>query len=227
MKRLFLLVLVAWVVLPRSLRAADTNHNFARWEAEISAFERHDATNPPPTGACLFIGSSGIRFWKTLATDFPDQKVINRGFGGSEIVDSTHFADRIIFPYAPKIVFLRAGGNDLWAGKSVAEVFSDLQDFITKVQTRLPDTEIVFISLAPSLARWRQHEKELAVNALAQKYIQGKAHLHYIEDYPMPLGPDGQPRPELYVADKLHFNAAGYQLLAQCVRTAWPKIATP
>ena len=38
---------------------------------------------------------------------------------------------------------------------------------------------------------------------------------------------DGTLRPELYVADKLHFNAEGYQLLAATVRAAWPKDITP
>jgi len=32
------------------------------------------------------------------------------------------------------------------------------------------------------------------------------------------LGADGQPRPELFIADKLHLSAAGYKLLAECVR---------
>ena len=55
----------------------------------------------PPKGAILFIGSSSIRKWNTLADDFPDRKVINRGFGGSHIIDSVHFADRIVWPYEP------------------------------------------------------------------------------------------------------------------------------
>src|SRR5215468_6885350 len=79
-------------------------HNFTRWEQEIAAFERTDQTNPPPRGAVLFIGSSTIRLWKTLARDFPEQQVVNRGFGGSEILDSTHFAERIIFPYEPRMI---------------------------------------------------------------------------------------------------------------------------
>jgi lysophospholipase L1-like esterase len=204
------------------VRGAETNHNFAKWEREIAAFERSDATNPPAPGGCLFIGSSGIRFWKTLAADFPDQRVINRGFGGSEIVDSTHFADRIVFPYAPRLIFLRAGGNDLWAGKPVAEVVNDFKDFVAKVHGRLPDAKIIFISLSPSIARWKQHDQELAVNALAREFAATQPYLHYINDYDMALGPDGTPRPELYVADKLHFNAAGYKLLAATVRAGWP-----
>ena len=53
-------------------------------ESEIAAFEAMDRTNPPPKDALLFIGSSTIRKWATLAGDFPDQRVINRGFGGSK-----------------------------------------------------------------------------------------------------------------------------------------------
>src|SRR6185312_14197633 len=60
------------------------DHHSGQWEKDIAAFEARDKTNPPPANGILFIGSSTIRFWTTLATDFPGQPVINRGFGGSE-----------------------------------------------------------------------------------------------------------------------------------------------
>src|SRR5436190_536043 len=128
MNRPILPFLAALFLIPAATIAAE--HNFAKWEKEISAYEQADHTNPPPKGAIVFIGSSTIRRWNTLAVDFPDQPVINRGFGGSEIIDSTHFADRIIFPYQPRAVFLRAGGNDIHAGKTAGEVFSDFKDFV-------------------------------------------------------------------------------------------------
>jgi hypothetical protein len=62
--------------------SADTNRNYAMWEKEISAYERADATNPPPKGGIEFIGSSVIARWKTLKQDFPGQPVYDRGFGG-------------------------------------------------------------------------------------------------------------------------------------------------
>jgi lysophospholipase L1-like esterase len=209
------LALLLWL-LPAT--AQNTNHNFAKWDKAISDFERMDATNPPPKGAAVFIGSSTIARWKTLAEDLPELKVINRGFGGSEIVDSTHFAPRVIFPYEPKTVVLRAGGNDLWAGNSVEKVFGDFKDFCETVHAKLPETKIVFISLSPSVDRWKQHEKEKALNTLAEDYIKGKPWLQYIETYDVPLGADGLPRAELFVSDKLHFNADGYKLLAERVR---------
>jgi lysophospholipase L1-like esterase len=212
------LVTLLWAAPAPSALCAETNHNFGRWEKEIAACEQMDRTNPPPRGGLLFIGSSTIRLWKTLAQDFPDHRVINRGFGGSQIVDATHFAERVIFPYAPRMILLRAGGNDLWAGKSPEQVFADFQEFVKKVHARLPDTDIVFISLSPSIARWKQAEQEKALNGLVEDYVRGKAHLKYLETYPMVLGADGQPRPELFVADQLHFNAEGYRLLAERVR---------
>ena len=195
-----------------------TNHDFAKWESEISAFERQDATNPPPQGGIVFIGSSTIRFWTTLAQDYPSEPVINRGFGGSEIVDSTHFAPRILFPYQPRKVFLRAGGNDLWDGKSVDQVFADFKEFAETVHAKLPTAKIYYISWSPSIQRWSQHDKEKELNSLVAGYIADKSYLQYIETYDLPLGDDGKPRAELYRVDGLHFDAAGYKLLAARVR---------
>jgi lysophospholipase L1-like esterase len=225
MKRAILLALVALLIARPGRRsiAAETEHNFGKWEREISAYEQMDRTNPPPKGAVLFIGSSIIRLWKTLARDFPKQHVINRGFGGSEIVDATHFADRVIVPYQPRMVFLRAGGNDLNAGKSPEQVVADYQEFVAKVRAKLPETEIVFISLSPSIARWKQADREKQVNTMIAEFTTRERRLKYIETYPMVLGPDGQPRPDLFVADKLHFNEEGYKLLSERVRPFLPK----
>ncbi len=139
-------------------RPAAAPHDFARWEKEIAAYEASDRASPPPKGGTLFIGSSTIRLWKSLAEDFPDYKVINRGFGGSEIADSTHFADRIIFPYEPKQIFLRAGGNDIHAGRLPEEVAADFADFVRVVHGRLLNTEIVYIAVNPAPALGREQQ---------------------------------------------------------------------
>jgi len=220
MKKLFLLSLAILIFdLPARLAlGADTGREFAKWEKEIAAYERADATNPPPPQAVEFVGSSTIRKWITLAQDFPGQPVFNRGFGGSQITDSTHFAPRVIFPYAPRAIFFHAGGNDLAAGKTPEQVFPDFKEFIAGVQAKLPATEIYFISLRPSIKRWKQHGQEQALNQLIKDFVQNKPHLNYIETYDLALGADGLPRPELFAADNLHFNAAGYQRLAARVR---------
>lgn len=207
----------------RPVANATTLPKSAKWEKEIAAYERADLSNPPRKGAVLFIGSSTIRLWKTLATDLPEQQVINRGFGGSELADSTYFADRVVIPYEPKMVLVRAGGNDIHAGKTAQQVFNDYQAFVAKIHARLPETEIVFISQCPTPSRWGERETNKQLNTLVKDFTRSTPHLKYVETYDMSLSPDGQVRSELFVSDRLHFNAEGYRLLAERVRPVLPR----
>jgi lysophospholipase L1-like esterase len=229
MKKLALVALVALAQLAGSSstvtrgqeasgRPAARRHDFARWEKEIAAYEAADRADPPPRGGVLFIGSSTIRLWKTLSRDFPDHKVINRGFGGSEIVDATHFADRLIFPHEPKQIFLRAGGNDIHAGRLPDEVAADFTDFVRVVHERLPAAEIIYIGVNPAPARWGENDKYRALNKKIRKMALGMPRVSFVDAYDISLEPDGRARPEVFVADKLHFNAEGYKLLADRVR---------
>ena len=127
--------------------------------------------------------------------------MINRGFGGTQIVDATHFAERLIFPHRPRRIFLRAGGNDLNAGKTAEQVFADFQEFAAKIHAKLPQAEIVFISLSPSIARIKQADWEKALNEMVQRFAADQPLVRYVETYDMVLGPDGMPREELFVAD--------------------------
>ncbi len=192
--------------------------DFARWEKEIAAYEAADRTDPPPKGGVLFVGSSTIRLWKSLAEDFPGQKVINRGFGGSEIRDATHFADRLIFPHEPRQIFLRAGGNDIHGGRLPDEVAADFADFVRTVRVRLPDAEIVYIGVNPAPARWGEGDKYRALNAKIRKLALGMPRVGYADAYDISLDREGRARTELFLADKLHFNVEGYRLLAERVR---------
>src|SRR3954470_6240078 len=224
MKRSPLFALVGFILVT-SLRlsiGAETNHNFAKWEKEIAAYEASDKTNSPPKHGFLFTGASTIRKWTTLAQDYPGKPVINRGVGGSEVVDITHFADRIVFPYEPKMIFFRSGGNDIHNGKSAEQTFADYKEFAALVHAKLPKTEIVFISQNPTLARLEQNDREQAYNKLVKKYSRDKPYLKYCEVTNMVLDKDGKVRPELFVEDKLHFNAEGYKLLAERVRPFLP-----
>jgi arylformamidase len=197
-------------------------HNFARWEKSIAAFEAADRVSPPPKGAVLFVGASTITLWKTLARDFPDHKVINRGFGGSEIVDTTHFAERIIFPYDPKMIVLRCGSNDIFNGKRPEDVLIDFKAFVSKIREKLPRTEIVFMSLNAIPSRWTQKEKDDAANKLIRTAIEKMANVRFLDISDMVLTADGKSRTELFGPDRLHFNKAGYKLLAERVRAILP-----
>jgi lysophospholipase L1-like esterase len=211
--QLSLLLLVAiWIpgcqsTPPNSLGT----HNSAQWEKEIAAFEASDAINLPPKDCIVFVGSSSIRLWKSLSADFPAFAVVNRGFGGSQLADSVNYAERVVVRYQPRQVIIYAGGNDINAGKAPELVYGDFVALASKLHARLPHARIAYISSAPNPQRWAQVEKVKRLNALVAEYC-GHHHMDFINVFPLMLGPDGLPKPDIFVADRLHMNAKGYAI---------------
>lgn len=197
---------------------ARTNSDVQEWETEIAAFEASDKANPPPKDAILFVGSSSIRLWQSLAHDFPEHKVINRGFGGSHLVDCVLLVDRVVIPYRPKMVLLYAGDNDIAEGQTPEEVFADFKTFAEKVHVALPKTRIAYISIKPSITRRPLLDNIKAINRLIEDYAQKKKNLMFIDVFTPMLNQNSEPRKELFVSDGLHLNAAGYELWASLIR---------
>ena len=197
--------------VPQQVSSAD-------WEQDMRRFAAADAMAPPPRGAVLFIGSSSIRFWDTLAADFPGVPVINRGFGGSQIRDSTWYADRIVVPYAPRMIVLYAGENDLESGRSPQQVRDDFHAFVARVRRDLPEVRIAYISSKPSPLRVRMMEAERQANALIEADA-ARLNVQFIDVFTAMLDVHGQPRGELFGEDRLHMNRSGYEL--------WKRVVAP
>lgn len=187
-----------------------------RWEKDIAAFEAADRISAPPKGEIVFVGSSTIRFWD-LANAFPDLKTINRGFGGSEMADSTRFVDRIVVPYSPRIVVVYAGDNDIMYTPS-EEIVIQFERFVRAVHAKLPDTKILYIGIKPSLLRWAQVDRVRLANAMIRQFCERDDRLGFVDTDNAVLGWDEKPRKELYVSDGLHLTPLGYQILNALVR---------
>lgn len=200
------------LVLVPGFACAQTQAPHVQWNTAIAAFEAADRTNPPPQGAVLFIGSSSIEHWKSVAADFPEAKVINRGFGGSELSDSTYFADRIVKPYRPRAVVLYAGDNDLYDGHTPQQVRDDFTAFVQKVRSFDPGAAIAFVSIKPSMSRKALLPKIEQANELVRAYAATQQDVTYIDTFTPMLGADGQPQPKWFIEDGLHMNRTGYEL---------------
>ena len=186
------------------------------WETDMQRFEAADAQSPPPRGGVLFIGSSSIRFWDTLAQDFPGVPVINRGFGGSELRDSTWYADRIIVPYAPRQILIYAGDNDLNAGRTPQQLRADFIAFVERVRRDLPKAKIAYISNKPSPSRAQLLPVQREANTLIAVEAQ-RLGVDYIDIFTPMLDASGQPDESLFVEDRLHMNRAGYVIWQRAI----------
>jgi len=205
---------LAWLFAapPASARPED-------WAGDIARFTQADAVHPPPPGAVLFVGSSSIVLWKTLAQDFPEIVALNRGFGGSELADSVFYADRIVLPYHPRLVVLYAGDNDIWAGKTPETVLADFRAFRTKVHAALPETKIIYLAVKECPARAAKRDAVRETNRLIAADCAANPNCEFVDVAAPLLAPDGGFRPELYRDDQLHLSAAGYAI--------WTRVLAP
>ncbi len=188
------------------------------FEPEILAFEAADRTSFPPAGAILLVGDSQFTRWNTVHEDLPEYRIINRGFGGSQMSDVLLYTDRIVLPYKPRMIVVNEGGNDIHAGRTPEQLLADITNFTARVRAVLPETTIVFDGLAPSPARWSEADTRRRFNRMLIKYLGTEKNLVYLDLFDAYLGEDGKPNEKLFIEDKLHNSAAGYAVRARMMR---------
>ena len=181
-----------------------------RSEAEIRAFEAADRAAPPAPGGIVFFGSSSIRLWRSLATDFPGLALVNRGFGGSTMPEATHYLPRVVLSHRPRTIVLYEGDNDLTFGWGPQRVAAEYVRFVQAVRDSLPGTRIVFMSVKPSPSRWHLADQQRAVNRIVREIAARDTLQTFVDVFTPMLGANGRPRPELFLADSLHMTPAGY-----------------
>lgn len=206
------------VVSAASLQAQVADPDPARFTETFDDWATQDAENSVPDDPIVFVGSSSINFWRT-AEYFPQFPVVNRGFGGSQASDATHWVHEAVLKYEPSIVVYYEGDNDVNANKKAPQIFEDMREFAEAVHAESPGTHVVFLSVKPSLSRWRLWGEMQATNALLEDYAEAHYNVHYVDVGSDMLGADGEPIPELFIRDGLHMTPAGYEI--------WTRILTP
>ncbi len=206
---LFSFALVAEALAQSNAPAAGAT---SRFEKNVQAYEAVDRTNPPPLKAILLVGDSQFFRWKTVAEDLPEFTIVNRGIDSFQMSDLAQFADRLVVPYHPRMIILHVGGNDVHNGKSPEQVLADFKSFVSRVRAHSPAIPIAFSSLTPGPGRWEEAPQRKATNRLIKEYIASQPKLLFIDLWDAMLTADGQPREDLWVADRIHPNHAGYLL---------------
>lgn len=211
----------AWLCLTVAVSAqAQPSTTPPPFQSEIEAFAAADRANPPPPCGMLFVGSSSIRMWESLAKDMAPHRVINRGFGGSTIADVNLHFDRVVAPYRPRAIFFYAGENDVDFGRSPEQTVAEFRTFMSKKTRALGSTPVYFISLKPSKARFTQLAKQWQVNAAVRQLAAARADLDFV-DVASAMMDTGKPR-DIFQSDALHMTDAGYRIWKRILR---PKVA--
>lgn len=131
--------------------------------------------------------------------------------------DVLHYAERIVVPYAPRMVVLQAGGNDVAAGRPPDDIVADFKAFTARIRAALPGVRIAYLSVPANSARWELRDLNQRVNAGIREFVASQANMRYIDGWGPSLGADGRPRDDLYGPDRLHVNAQGYRLYIRLI----------
>ena len=209
MKKTILLALL--YVLFLSATTAQTTPPY--W-SDIVAFKKLDSIQPPPALPILFVGSSSFTKWTDVNSYFPGYPIINRGYGGSTLLDLIRYAYDVIIPYKPKQVVIYCGENDLAYSDSVTaqDVVKRFKTLFSIIRLNLPETIINYVSIKPSPSRINVRDKMIEANRQIRSFMKKQRNAGYIDVFNPMLDATGNTRAELFLEDSLHMNPEGYAL---------------
>lgn len=194
-----------------------------QWEKNITAFEDSDKTLGYMEGGILFMGSSSIALWDSLAADMAPYPFKNRGFGGSNLSDVLHYSDRILGQHRP-CAFVLLVANDITGhatipDKQPEEVAFLYRRLLLKIREKHPNTPVFILAITPTVSRWNVWPAIREANAAIDSMCKTMHKVTFVKTEHLFLRPDGLPNDSLFKGDALHLNRAGY--------TTWTNILKP
>lgn len=200
-----------------------------KWGKKIAELESRDATETHPEDAILFVGSSSIRLWDSIAEDMAPYPVIQRGYGGAKFSDGAVFAERLITPHRYRAVVLFFG-NDIAGKESDAEpeeVVGWFKRVAGVAKRHQPGSEVFCIGVTPTSSRWDVWPEVVELNAALERACLRDRRLHYITTASAFLGEDGKPEDRHFKEDRLHLNAGGYDRWATLIKARLRQVFGP
>lgn len=191
----------------------------AFWD-DIQKFRQEDAAHPPVAGAILFVGSSSFTNWKDVNDYFPGKNIINRGFGGSSLLDLNFYSEELLKPYHPRQIVIYCGENDFAAnpGARPRQVFNRFRHFYHAIRKNYPDVPVAYVSIKLSPSREALWPKFAATNRLVKNYLEKQEHAAFIDVTDAMEDPAGRVRRDIFLEDMLHMKPEGYRIWADVMR---------
>lgn len=181
---------------------------------DIQNFRKADKSYPPDKDIILFVGSSSFTYWKDVQKDLNNPMILNRGFGGSTLVDLWRYKEDVIFAYKPKQIVIYCGENDIASSENVnsSEVLKRFKKLYKSIRSTFPEIQIEFISLKPSPSRWKMKDRMIETNHLICQFADVENNFVFVDIWDKMLNENGYPKSEIFVADSLHMNKFGYEI---------------
>ncbi|MDN4164490.1 GDSL-type esterase/lipase family protein [Cytophagales bacterium LB-30] len=184
------------------------------WDKDWRLYQRQEQRSGIKKNGTLFLGSSTIKRWKYLESQFRNHNPTARGFRGITIANVDSYFFPWIYPYQPKRVILYLGDNDIATGLSPLEISRAYESLIQKFERYMPQTEVWVISVKPSPLRRRMSKGKviLDTNARLKQMAESHTKVRYIDLYSLMVNSRGVPDPKYFVRNGLYLSKEGYKL---------------
>lgn len=187
---------------------------------EIQEFKTLDETNGIPKKPILFVGSSSFTYWQDVNDYFPGKTIVNRGFGGSRLLDLNNYSEELLTPYNPKQIVIYCGENDLATDNPTpAEVLERFKTFFGKIRQKYPKVPVANVSIKYSPSRESLWPKMKELNEGIEAYLKTQKRAKYIDITKVMNDENGKIRADLFKEDMLRMKPEGYRL--------WTKVMKP
>lgn len=185
------------------------------WDKEVNPIAgKYDAKSRQ--GEIIFYGASNFKLWTEMENDLSDYKVQNHAFGGSTDKLLVEYADKLLYPYNPSIVFFQTGSNDYvsLSGTNEEKVKTCMdykKQMFDTFHEKCPNAKFVVMSGLLLPGRSEYTELTQMVNDELEEYCNSKDYMYFVDSEDMTYQ-NGEYRDDLFIKDGIHLNHTG-QLL--------------
>ena len=192
-----------------------------KWEDDIRKLEAKDRAETHPEESILFIGSSSIRRWNTIAEDVAPFHPIQRGYGGAKYSDLAVFANRLIRPhhYQAMVVFVANSIRGKDDDNTVDGVDPLVRHIVQVSRQHQQHAPVFIVEVTPSSSRFSVWPEIRQLNARLREIALTTPHTYFIPTASHYLLPSTKrPNDQLFVKDLLHLNRDGYRIWGRIIR---------
>jgi lysophospholipase L1-like esterase len=183
--------------------------NHVRWKTS--------ATND--VGAVVFLGDSITQGWNTLAADFPNLHVANRGIGGDITSGVLYRLSADVLSLNPSGIVLLIGTNDIGDGSTPEDVAANIRLILLAIKNFNPNLKVIVCKIMPTEDGKPGVEKIKQTNELVEQFVKTEPNFAMCDTFGIYLDGQGHQIAADFKPDHLHPVAAGY--------VAWKKSLDP
>lgn len=163
-------------------------------------------------GEIIFYGASNFARWMTLEENIPQYKVQNHAFGGSDDQNLMDYADRLLYPYHPRIIVFQTGSNDYVAARGsdeekIAFCMKRKEKMFQLFHERMPDAQFIIMSGLLLYGRKEYLELTREINRRLEAFCGQRDYMTFVNADALTLT-DGQPDAGRFVDDGIHLTPA-------------------